>query len=293
MTKELSPIPVIVISGFLGSGKTSIDQQLLRAHRVPLTTLVGGCLCCQVLGALTPLLKNLRMAWEKQPTFFERIIIETSGVANPEPLLDTLLRERWLSKRYSLHNIITTLSATLELDSLAQPPEVQAQLAWADRIVITQTDLVGPEKLATLNAYLQQLVPSATQQLALHGATDWEQLLSQHPRFRPLPASSTVAEHNFRSISLQLPQAIMQARIEQILSALLAKFPQQLLRLKGMVFTPGDPQPLLLQGATGYLYPSTRLPLRESDDGIGRLVLIGNGNIELLAEELMAALRSV
>ena len=103
-SKVIERIPVFIISGFLGSGKTTllnrllshapksaviinefgiapIDQQLLRDHKVPLSTLVGGCLCCQVKGSLTPLLKNLRMAWESGDSPFERVIIETSGVA--------------------------------------------------------------------------------------------------------------------------------------------------------------------------------------------------------------------
>jgi len=110
-------IPVIVITGFLGSGKTTllnrlladgvktavvinefgttaIDQELLQNQDIPMTVLSGGCLCCQVKGALSPTLKNLWMAWQNTKIKpFERIIIETSGVASPEPILDTLLRE--------------------------------------------------------------------------------------------------------------------------------------------------------------------------------------------------------
>ena len=120
--KSIQRIPVLVLTGFLGSGKTTllnrlltglprsaviinefgvtpIDQQLLREHNIPLSTISGGCLCCEVRDALAPVLKNLRMAWDnagdKKP--FDRIIIETSGVANPEPVLDVLLGQNWLS----------------------------------------------------------------------------------------------------------------------------------------------------------------------------------------------------
>ena len=115
--KEMQQIPVIVISGFLGSGKTTllnsllhhfpksaviinefgtipIDQDLLQKHHAPKATLVGGCLCCQTRDALMPMLKNLRMAWESQTEKpFDYVIIETSGVANPEPVLDILLTQ--------------------------------------------------------------------------------------------------------------------------------------------------------------------------------------------------------
>ena len=157
-SKVIERIPVFIISGFLGSGKTTllnrllshapksaviinefgttpIDQQLLREHKVPLSTLVGGCLCCQVIGSLTPLLKNLRMAWDSGNKPFERVIIETSGVANPEPVLDILLRERWLAKRYSLQGVIATVSAIMDDAHFGYFPEAQAQIAWADTVV--------------------------------------------------------------------------------------------------------------------------------------------------------------
>lgn len=108
-------IPVIVITGFLGSGKTTllnrlladgvktavvinefgatpIDQDLLLNQDIPMIVLSGGCLCCQIKGALAPTLKSLWMAWNKaEANPFGRVIIETSGVASPEPILDRLL----------------------------------------------------------------------------------------------------------------------------------------------------------------------------------------------------------
>lgn len=156
-TKVIERIPVFIISGFLGSGKTTllnrllshapksaviinefgttpIDQQLLREHQIPLSTLVGGCLCCQVIGSLTPLLKNLRMAWDAGNKPFERVIIETSGVANPEPVLDVLSRERWIAGRYSLQGVITTVSAVMDEDIsttfLKRKPLVPGQTRW-------------------------------------------------------------------------------------------------------------------------------------------------------------------
>jgi len=150
--KILQPIPVIIISGFLGSGKTTLlnqllyhlphsaliinefgttalDQQLIREHKIPVSTLVGGCLCCQVRDALAPVLRNLRMAWdEKADKPFDRILIETSGVANPEPVLESLFNHPWLKQRYSLQGMITTVSATHQ-DIFNRFPESVAQLA--------------------------------------------------------------------------------------------------------------------------------------------------------------------
>lgn len=316
-TKSIERIPVFIISGFLGSGKTTllnrllshapksaviinefgttpIDQQLLREHKVPLSTLVGGCLCCQVIGSLTPLLKNLRMAWDSGDKPFERVIIETSGVANPEPVLDILLRERWLAARYSLQGVITTVSAVMDEDYFDYFPEAQAACAWADTVVMTQTDLATTEQIERIGARLSQLAPAATRLTAVQGELNPDVLLNFPKKFRRLRGTETLdlPDHGFSSISLQLEHPLPWERLQKALEYLVSHYPKQLVRLKGMVYTPGQNQPLLVQGAAGRLYPETRLPARASDDGIGRLVIITHGEIKTLAEELMTQLRN-
>ncbi|MDO9169155.1 MAG: GTP-binding protein [Methylobacter sp.] len=315
--KAIERIPVFIISGFLGSGKTTllnrllshapksaviinefgttpIDQQLLREHKVPLSTLVGGCLCCQVIGSLTPLLKNLRMAWASGNMPFERVIIETSGVANPEPVLDILLRERWLAQRYSLQGVIATVSAVMDEDHFDYFPEVQAQIAWADTVVMTQTDLATAEQIERISARLDQLAPAATRLTAVKGALDPDVLLNFPQKFRRLRDTEKpdLPDHGFSSITLQLEHPLPWERLQKALEYLVSHYPKQLVRLKGMVYTPEQKQPLLVQGTAGRLYPVTRLSARVSDDGIGRLVIITHGEITSLAEELMAQMRS-
>ncbi|MDP1665406.1 MAG: GTP-binding protein [Methylobacter sp.] len=315
--KAIERIPVFIISGFLGSGKTTllnrllshapksaviinefgttpIDQQLLREHQVPLSTLVGGCLCCQVIGSLTPLLKNLRMAWESGDKSFERVIIETSGVANPEPVLDILLRERWIAKRYSLQGVITTVSAVMDEDHFDCFPEAQAACAWADTVVMTQTDLATTQQIKRISARLDQLAPAATRLTAVQGMLDPDVLLNYPQKLRRLRDTERpdLPDHGFSSITLQLEQSLPWERLQKALEYLLARYPKQLVRLKGMVYTPEQSQPLLVQGTAGRLYPTTRLPVRSSDDGIGRLVIITRGEVKDLAEDMMMQLRS-
>ena len=197
-TKPIEQIPVIVISGFLGSGKTTllnqllnhlpktaviinefgvtpIDQQLLKKQGIPVATLVGGCLCCQTRDSLMPMLKNLRMAWQanaEKP--FDCVIIETSGVTNPEPVLDILLRQRWLSARYRLQSVIATVSATMNVDTLARFPQIHAQLAWADTVVITHTDLANNAQISDLTSTLKQLAPYRKQNKCCAWCSDAE-----------------------------------------------------------------------------------------------------------------------
>ncbi len=316
--KIIERIPVYIISGFLGSGKTTllnrllshvpqsaviinefgvtpIDQQLLREHKVPLSTLAGGCLCCQVRGSLTPLLKNLRMAWDAGNKPFQRVIIETSGVANPEPVLDSLLRERWIAARYSLQGVISTVSAIMDEEHLDFFPEAQAQIAWADTVVMTQTDLADYRQIARINRRLDQLAPTATRLTAVQGVVDPDVLLNVSEKFRRLRDEGLPdpPDHGFSSITLQLEAPIAWDRVEAALVYLTTHYGKQLVRVKGLVYTPEQNRPLLVQGAAGKLYPPTRLPSRLSDDGIGRLVFISHGEINGLSEALMTKLRGV
>ena len=315
--KAIERIPVYIISGFLGSGKTTllnrvlnhapksaviinefgatpIDQQLLREHKVPLSTLAGGCLCCQVRGSLTPLLKNLRMAWDSGDKPFERVIIETSGVANPEPVLDILLRQRWLAARYSLQHVIATVSARMDTDHFDSFPEAQAQIAWADTVVMTQTDLATAEAIAKLDARLSALAPAATRLTAVQGELASDLLLNRSKKLRPLRDTELpdLPDHGFHSVTLQFEHPLPWERLQKALEYLIARHSKQLVRLKGMVYTPGQDEPLLVQGTAGRLYPATRLPVRASDDGIGRLVIITQGEVNGLTEDMMTQLPS-
>ncbi|GAB6139571.1 GTP-binding protein [Methylosoma difficile] len=320
MTTATQPdprIPVIVLSGFLGSGKTTllnrllshyprsaiiinefgttpIDQQLLREHNMPISTLAGGCLCCQVIGSLSPLLKNLRMAWEAKPDKpFDRIFIETSGVANPEPVLDTLLRERWLAARYRLEGMIATVSAVNGAETLSRFPEAQAQVAWADTLVVTQTDLATTEQTEALLAYLQKFAPATPRLQAIQGEIDPQAVFAavKPVRYRLKPELS-IPEHPFYSISLQLEQPIVWERLQPVLEDILQHYAGHLIRLKGLVYTADDNLPLLVQAADCVLFPPVRLMPKTIENARGCLVLITNGKDAGLSTALMESLRS-
>lgn len=311
--KNIQRIPVIVLSGFLGSGKTTllnrmltqaprsaviinefgttpIDQQLLREHNIPLSTLSGGCLCCQVRDALAPVLKNLRMAWENSSEKpFDRIIIETSGVANPEPVLDVLLRQSWLSARYSLQGVIATISAVQGSENLSRFPDAHAQIAWADTVVISHTDLADVEQIQLLERQLKRLSPTANQIYAVKGKVEFDRLMPHSPKLRPVRtgAMAELPDHGFSSVTLQIEQPLSWEFLEPILNKLIAQYGEQLVRLKGLIFDPSFDHPLLVQGSIGILHPPAHLPARASDDFISRLVFIMDGSVDGLADDVM------
>ncbi|MBD9363503.1 CobW family GTP-binding protein [Methylomonas fluvii] len=305
-------IPVIVLTGFLGSGKTTllnrlladgvktavvinefgeipVDQDLLADQNLPLTVLSGGCLCCKVKGALAPTLKNLWMAWEQAASKpFERMIIEASGIASPEPILDTLLRERWLASRYRLQIVITTLaipSGAAQLDSFA---EARAQVAWADTLLLTHADVSNAGQQAALATRLQMLAP-ATPRLTTGDFLAASLLTNAGPSLRRLPNDAPLPAHNFRSISLHLEQVMLWQQLQTLLQELLTRHPQDLLRIKGLVYLAEQTEPMVIQAAGTRLYPPIPLSARASDDGRGRLVFIVNGEPTALATDLNKA----
>lgn len=307
-------IPVIVLTGFLGSGKTTllnrllaenpktavvvnefgstpIDQDLLQQTGMPLTTLAGGCLCCQIKGTLAPTLKNLWMAWDQaKHKPFDRMIIEASGVASPEPILDTLLRERWLASRYRLQSVVTTLAIPSAIEQLNNFAEARAQVVWADALLLTHADLADAKQQAALDEHLRLIAPATPRQLAMPGAYRADTLLAQaRPLMRRLPDANPLPAHGFQSISLHLQQTLPWPQLQAILQALLARHPTDLLRIKGVVYLSKQAEPVVIQAAANRLYPATALPSRTADDGRGRLVFIANGDIERLAEEIRQA----
>ncbi|MFM8331893.1 MAG: CobW family GTP-binding protein [Candidatus Methylumidiphilus sp.] len=306
-------LPVIVLTGFLGSGKTTllnsllrqwpdsavlinefgatpVDQRLIAEHNIPVTVLAGGCLCCQVRDTLAPTLKNLWMAWHRQQPF-ARLIIEASGVASPEPVLDVLLRERWLAARLRLHGVITTVAVPNACEQIERFPEALAQVAWADVLALTQADLADAAGLNAVETRLEALAPATPRVHAAFGAIDADALLAAPAGLRRVPPGTETPAHGFHSLSLRLDTPPPWPLLQHLLQTLLAQYGPRLLRIKGVVYLPGDVNPVVLQAAGGQLHPPQALKARAADDGVGRLVFITDGAVEGLAEAVMAGIR--
>jgi G3E family GTPase len=307
-----SKIPVIVLTGFLGSGKTTllnrlladgiktaviinefgsmpVDQDLLMDQSIPMTVLSGGCLCCQIKGTLAPTLKNLWMAWNGGPEKpFDRLIIETSGVASPEPILDTLLREPWIAKRYALQQVVATLAIPSACAQLDRHAEARAQVTWADVLLLTHVDLADTSQITELSAYLKTLAPTTPTIIATPKPFDAAGLLSygQVP-FRPLPKAAPLPDHNFRSLSLYLEHIPDLPDLQSALQGLLDRHPDDIIRIKGIVYASEPTEAWAIQAAAGRLYPPISLPIRLNQDRRSRLILIALSDLDQLAQELV------
>ncbi len=328
MSQSLTPrelLPVTLLTGCLGSGKTTVlnhllrhlpltavvmnefgeiglDHQLLEESRGPLALLSGGCVCCQIQGTLAPTLKNLYMARSsgKLPPY-ERIIIETTGIADPAPILDTLLNERWLAARHKLDGVVTTVDAVFGLQQLEAHFEASRQVAVADRLLLSKTDLATPEQIAALTARLAELNPAAPIDTVLNGRIDPARVthlglfnpLDKHPdvakwlahqRYKPASRTllggkaqaATVPMHDTRiqAFSLTFDEPLDWHGVLSALEMLQAFRPQNLLRVKALVNVKGKANPVVLHGVQHLLYPPAELPAWPDDDRRSRFVFI-------------------
>ncbi len=323
MSPSADPIPVTLLTGFLGSGKTTLlnhllrhqpltavvmnefgevglDHQLLEETRGPLALLSGGCVCCQIQGSLAPTLKNLWMGRNdgKLPPY-QRIIIETTGIADPAPVLDTLLNERWIAVRHRMDGVVTTVDAGLGAGQLHDYPEARRQVATADRILLTKTDLAHPEARAATEARLEQLNPAAPRLEVLNGQLDPALILDaglftgQRPpdvtrwlavdRYQPVRTGLTGAwpaplpahqESRIRAFTLRYAQPLDEGGLAAALDMLLAFRPKNLLRMKAIVNLAGRDKPQVLHAVQHVLYPPAELPAWPDEDHGSRFVFI-------------------
>ena len=182
-------IPVTIITGFLGSGKTTLlnhwvkqpelsdcavlinefgsvglDHQLVKQVDEQVMLLDSGCICCSVQGSLATALQELFMkALRKEIKPFRRLIIETTGLADPAPVLFTLRQDNFIAERYRFDGIVTLVDAVHIEGQLARQYEAVKQIALADLLVISKSDLVSAEALSALQNRLGQLNGAAPQ----------------------------------------------------------------------------------------------------------------------------------
>ncbi len=317
-----APLPITLLTGFLGSGKTTVlnhlvrtlprtailmnefgevalDHQLLQKMEGPMALLSGGCVCCTISGSLSPTLKNLWMARQKGDIPpFERVIIETTGIADPVPVLDNLLHDNWVRARFRLDGVVTTVDALFGMEQLDAHFEAAKQVAVADRLLLTKTDLATPEAVAALRARLAALNPAADPIVVTHGQLDPDVVRNlglwnadtktvevarwlKAQRYRPahagaLGARPAEAGHDtrIRAFSVTLDAPIDRHGLSAALSMLTSFRAENLLRFKAIVNLRGETQPVVLHAVQHVLYPEVKLDAWPDDDRRSRFVFI-------------------
>lgn len=308
-------IPVSVITGFLGSGKTTLLAHLLRDPAMSRTAVIinefgavgldhelietsdesfiqlsNGCLCCNVRSDLVLTLGDMaarRAAGTVPP--FERVVIETTGLADPAPILHALMADRDLCGVYALDGVVTTVDAITGLATLARHAEARRQAAVADRLVITKTD-VPEAQTAALRARLAHLNPGAAVMEVIGGAVAPAALFDcgfydpagKHPDVQAWLAHDAHghAPHHHQdditSFCIVRDQPLHAVTLPLLLSALAENCGADLLRVKGLVNVAEVPdRPAVIHGVQHVYHAPVWLPRWPSEDRRTRMVFIG------------------
>ena len=335
------PIPVSVLTGFLGAGKTSllntllkepllanacvvinefgevgIDHLLVEKSDENIVELAAGCLCCTIRGDLINTLVDLLARRDAGSVkAFDRIVIETTGLADPAPVLHVLMRDELLLRRLRLEGVITVVDGVNGGATLNAHSEGVKQVAVADRIVLTKLDLLhgieGEEEMFAIIGRLRALNPTARLLTSHRGEATAERLLNmglfdaakKSPNVqawlndealaRPHHHHHDVSRHDahIRSFALRDERAISPQGLEMFLEMLTAFHGPNLLRMKGMLKLSDDlSRPLAIHGVQHVFHPPVRL--KEWPDGKAetRLVFIVKDIDKAQIETLFTAL---
>jgi len=275
------PIPVTVLSGFLGAGKTTllrhllkeehglkiavienefsdagVDTQLLGDEPVQVMTLSNGCVCCTIHTDLTKALVLLLERLDSGAISFDRLVIECTGLADPAPVAQTFFIDEELRERYILDGIITLVDAA-HADTHLEQTIAQAQIGFADRLLVSKTDLVDEATFTALSERLTRINRRAPIRVVEHGKIDLAELLDVRGFnlnadvggmiLRPAaPAGRSI--DRISSLVLRSDKALDIDKLSEFMNTLLEDYGKQLLRYKGVLNIAGEDRKLVFQG---------------------------------------------
>lgn len=329
--------PLSILTGFLGAGKTTLLNKLLQAPELAdclvlinefgevgldhlfvekvdgnVVVMASGCLCCTIRGDLVATLEDLlRRRDNDRIAPFNRVIIETTGLADPAPILHTIMYHPYFMLRFRLDGVIAVVDAVTGDATLDRHPEAVKQAAVADRLVITKTDLVGEGDagLAALRGRLAALNPTAVQLDAAQGEATPAALLNiglydpdkKTPDVRRWLNAEALDDHadhhghhdhhghghgahahdvnrhdaRIRAFALRYDKPVPLSALDMFFELLRSAHGAHLLRVKGIIALDDDPaRPLVVHGVQHIFHPPARLDTWPDDDHTTRIVFI-------------------
>jgi len=332
-------LPVSIVTGFLGSGKTTLiarllrnptfartavivnefgeiglDHELIAASDESLLTLSTGCLCCAVRADLLATLLELRVRRNAGEIGYDRVLIETSGLADPAPILQALMTERDVARHYALDTLLTLIDAQHGEATLDRHPEARRQAALADRLLLSKTDVADDthalrRRLTALNpaAPMLNAVAGDIAPDALFTVTDVDARVARlaklavaatspdlpGTRVPPAPFPQAVHSESITTFSLTRDRPLAALALTLWLEALVEHCGERLLRLKGLVNVTEMPdQPALIHGVRHVFAPPEWLGRWPSGDRRTRMVFIGEAIPQHFPARLLDAIEA-
>lgn len=311
-------IPVTILTGYLGAGKTTllnriltekhnqkiavivneygevgIDNQLVVDADEEILEMNNGCICCTVRGDLIRILKTLNLSMEQGKVKFTRILIETTGLADPAPVAQTFFMDELLSEKFEVDSIVTVVDSKHVTKHLDGHDEAQEQIAFGDVIILNKTDLISSDDLNSLEQRINQMNPTAKRLHTQNCSIDLNEILGIHtfdvdrkieidPHF--------LEEHHHHhhddkvsSIAFREEKPLDLDKVNHWMSYLVQEKGEDLLRYKGVLYIKGMKERIVFQGLHMLFSGRPDRRWKESERKITELVFIGK---DLNKEEL-------
>ena len=304
-----APIPVTILTGFLGSGKTTllnrilserhgekiavienefgevgIDNELLLSSADQIVEMNNGCICCTVRGDLIRILGELADKRAAGALHFDRVIIETTGLADPAPVAQTFFIDEDISTRYLLDAVITVVDAKHAMQQLDGNDQAQEQVGFADRLLLSKTDLVDADQIEAVSQRLHQMNPRAAVQAVHFGQTPLAEILDIRGfnlnavlEIEPGFLASHHHHHDDRiqSFVFRAERDFDGKRLQDFLGAIVRIYGVDMLRYKGVLAVDEMPQRVIIQGVHEMMGGSTGAPWASNDRRGSVMVFIG------------------
>lgn len=340
MPEHDARLPVTLLTGFLGAGKTTLLNHLVRQQAMQgcavlinefgdvgidhllvdkldedTVLLDSGCLCCTMRGDLSRSLRELFMrAIRREISGLRRVVIETSGLADPAPVIFTLMHDFFLAERFRLDGVVAVVDATHGESYLVRRPEAVKQIALADRLVLSKVDLADSDQQTEVERRIRDINPGASLLRAVRGEIAAEELIGcghyapvgtafdmqRWLAFEPSRAGAHDTMHGrgsdpnrhgetTRAYSFRYDTPIAWADFSTALDMLQHTVGGALLRFKGIVNVRGESLPRVVQGVHHARYPELVLPQWPDEDRSTRLVFIVDGLPRAVIEQAFAS----